>query len=242
VVALDTHFDPDHARTVLTLGGTSENLHKSCIELIEWSVSHLDVHSHVGVHPRFGVVDVLPLVPYGDDEAATRARASELGNQITSNFGLPVFTYGRAHTQHRSLPELRRFLRTRAHPAHPTAGVVCLGIRDPLIAFNVNFRGQLSEATAVAGALRSPEIRSLGFKLDSRQLVQISMNLVKPELVGPRRAFERVIELARDTTLELVDCEVVGLVPEPSMPELNKLPLRAPVRSIEQALAEKGIR
>lgn len=235
---LDTHRDSDHGRTVVTLGGPVDEVVASSLVLAEWVLEHLDLGHSTGVHPRVGALDVLPLVPYLCDESFTQNAALELG-QALERLGLPVETYGRAHPEERSLPELRRELRSKAHRSHPTAGVVCLGIRDPLIAFNVNFRGDVQAARHVARLVRAPEVRALGFNLASRGLVQVSMNLVQPDQVGPKLAFERVLSLTRDTELELVDCEVVGLVPEPNLAELEDLPLRAPVRSIEQALRDR---
>lgn len=239
-LVVDVHEDRDHTRTVLTFAGPADDLLEACVETVRTAVATLDLRNHAGQHPRFGVVDVLPIVPYLCAEADAARVASELRSQV-ERLGVPVHTYDRADPAGRSLPELRRWLRTYEHPVHPTAGVVCLGVRDPLIAFNVDFRGELTDAKHVARAVRAPEIRALGFELASRNLVQVSMNLIAPERVGPKEAFDRVLALAKGTTLQLVDCEVVGLVPEPHLAELDSLPLRAPVRSIEQALTEKGL-
>lgn len=239
--ALDAALDLDHARAVLALGGPRDAVLNSCIALSEWAVRHLSLSGHLGAHPRFGVVDVLPLIPYRIDEASVQQLADELGSRIENDLVVPVYLYGRADPDERSLPALRRFLRTTPHRSHPTAGVVCLGIRDPLVAFNVNFRGDIAVARDIVRTVRAHEVRALGFELASRALVQVSMNLIEPERVGPRAAFDRVMVLAKERALELVDCEVVGLVPHPILEELEGLPLRKPVRSIEQALAEKGL-
>lgn len=238
--AVDLHFDPDHGRAVFTFGGDPDDVLRSCLKLVDQAVAGLDLARHVGVHPRFGVIDVLPLVPYGMDDAAARTAAAALSEHMRGKLGVPVYTYERAHEQSRSLPELRRELTSAAQAVHPTAGVVCLGIRDPLVAFNVSFRGPVGEARRIARAVRSPPIRALALELPSRGLVQVSMNLVAPEGTGPRDAFERVERMARGGELALVDCEVVGLVPGPVLPQLEELPLRAPVRSIEQAISTTG--
>lgn len=237
---LDVHRDPDHRRSVITFAGAPEIVLGACLELTKWAVEHVRLDEATGVHPRFGALDVLPLVPYGTNESKMRSTANELRREIES-LGVPVYTYGRAHPEQRSLPELRRYLRATPHPSHSTAGVVCLGIRDPLVAFNVNFRGDIQAVRQVAKDVRAPGVRALGFELASRGLVQVSMNLIAPDRLGPKAAFRRVLTQALETDLELVDCEVVGLVPHTIVEQLEGLPLRAPVRSIEQALAEKGI-
>ncbi len=238
--ALDTHRDIDHQRSVISMNGPLDTLIASCMALAEWALAQLDLTDATGVHPRFGVLDVLPLVPYGSSEEAAQSAANQLEVRI-EELRIPVYRYGRAHTDERSLPQLRSYLRTTPHNAHPTAGVVCLGIRDPLVAFNVNLRGDLGAVRDVARAVRAPDVRALGFDLASRGLAQVSMNLIAPERAGPKAAFDRVLTLSHDQELELVDCEVVGLVPHPILEELEGLPLRKPVRSIEQALAEKGV-
>lgn len=238
--ALDIHLDEDHNRSVLTYASQASAPVDACRGLVERGARLLDITTHRGVHPRYGVVDVLPLVSLGANEDAVRAVAVTLTEQI-ERLGVPVYLYGRADPERHSLPELRRFLRGGSHRAHETAGVVCLGVRDPLVAFNVNLEGDITRAREVARLVRAPEVRALGFELPSRGLVQVSMNLIEPDRVGPKEAFDRVVALARVRGLKLVDCEVVGLVPHPILEQLESLPLRKPVRSIEQALTEKGL-
>jgi glutamate formiminotransferase len=231
----------DHARCVITFGGSRRSIRDSLTSLADWAIENLRLSDHTGVHPRFGVLDVVPVIPYREEESVAHELAVEFGEWITTSLGVPVHYYERAHPDRRSLPNLRRFLRNNPHDAHPTAGVVCIGVRDPLVAFNVNFRGDLVSARDVARSARTQDIRALGFQLASRGLVQVSMNLITPDRVGPKFAFDRVLSLARERGLEIVDCEVVGLVPHPILEQLEGLPLRKPVRSIEQALAEKGL-
>ena len=222
---LDVSSDPDHNRSVLTYGGEPERVMDACLAMIDRAVASLDLRDHTGVHPRFGVVDVLPFVPYGVDVANAEASATEMVWRIGMGPGVPTFLYG----TDRTLPELRRELRTNTQ-VHPTAGVICVGVREPLLAFNVNLRDSLDEAKLIARTVRSDQIRALAFELTSRRLVQVSMNLIDPLNVGPREVYRRVGALARD----IVDCEVVGLVPD-SVPT-DGLPWRRPVRSIDEAL------
>jgi glutamate formiminotransferase len=227
---LDVSSDPDHNRSVLTYGGEPARVVDACVAMIERAVAELDIRRHEGVHPRFGVVDVLPFVPYGiEDDAAIRA-AHDIVWRIAEGPGVKTFFYGAASDERLSLPALRRELRADPPHTHPSAGVICIGVRESLVAFNVNMRGSLDEAEAIAKAIRSTEIRALGFVLPSRGLVQVSMNLVVPLRVGPNHAYDAVA--AR--TDAIVDCEVVGLVPDGVA--INGLPMRHPVRFVERAL------
>jgi len=225
---LDVHSDPDHNRSVLTYGGSPGDVTRAVAAMIERAVATLDIRAHTGAHPRFGVVDVLPFVGPGAERAATG-----LVWQVAEGCGVPVHFYGKAHSQNRTLPELRRWLRETKPPAHPSAGVLCIGVRDPLVAFNVNIDATLDEAKAIARAIRSDEIRALAFGLPSRGLVQISMNLTDPLRIGPREAFTRI-------DANVVDCDVVGLVPDELLDDLEGLPLRTQPRGVRQALATPG--
>ena len=220
---LDVHIDPDHNRAVLTYGGTADELVAASVRVIDRAVDLLDINEHDGVHPRFGVVDVLPIVAYD----ATGADAEGVADRIAAHVPMPVYRYTD------NLPALRRRLR-RPHLTHPTAGVICIGIRPPLIAFNVNLRSDLELAKRIVRLLRELDgVRALAFELPSRGLVQVSMNLTKPGVAGPRAAYDRITALAEG---RVVDAEIVGLVPESVSAELESIPLRRPARTIEDAL------
>jgi glutamate formiminotransferase len=194
--------------------------------MLDRAIECLDIRTHTGVHPRFGVVDILPIVPYEESRAIAERVAHDIGSRADAT--LPVHFYDDS----RPLPELRRELRA-PHQQHPTAGVLCIGVRPPLIAFNVNVRTQLDAAKQIARGLRSmPGIRALAFELPSRGLVQISMNLIAPDQTGPKTAYERVAA----SGVRIVDAEVVGLVPQTVAHELSDVPLRVPFRTIEEAL------
>ncbi len=205
--------------------------------MIERAVSELDLRGQQGVHPRFGVVDVLPFVPYSVPEDVALKAATGLVWTTAEGSGVPIHFYGRAAEDGRTLPQLRRWLRTESPSSHPSAGVICAGVRGALIAFNVNFKGSVEEAKRAASAIRGDDIRALGFELPSRELVQVSMNLVAPDRTGPTTAYE---QLSKTLTQPVVDCEVVGLVPGSVLGELEGLPLRTPARSVEEALAGRS--
>lgn len=231
---LDVHSDPDHNRSVLTYGGEPSDVADAVFEMVGRTAATLDLRDHVGVHPRFGVVDVLPFVEYRHSEDEAQRVVADLTWRIAQGPGIPVYTYDRASPEGRSLPDLRRHLRTADEPRHPTAGVICIGIRGPLVAFNVNIDASLTEVRRIASELRRPGIRALAFEPPSRGLTQISMNLTDPMRIGPLKAFTLIGEL----TSAVVDAEIVGLVPEELLADLADVPLIAPARSIEDALSQ----
>src|SRR5438067_7079336 len=101
---------------------------------------------------------------------------------------------------------------------HETAGAVILGARRPLIAFNVNLRGTLAAARAIAAVVREkgggfPGVRALGLDLPSAGLVQVSMNVEDWEASALHDIVERVAAEAELHGAEIVGSELVGLMP-----------------------------
>lgn len=129
---LDVHSDPFHHRSVLTFAGPPDVVVAAARRLGLAAVDLLDLRRHSGVHPRLGVLDVVPFVPYGGGTMADAigerdSYAAWLGNEI----GVPCFCYG----PERSLPEVRRRAFVDLEPdygplePHPTAGATCVGAR-----------------------------------------------------------------------------------------------------------------
>jgi glutamate formiminotransferase / 5-formyltetrahydrofolate cyclo-ligase len=202
---LDVHSDADHNRSVLTLVG--EHAPRRVARI---AVQRLDLREHRGAHPRFGVVDVVPFVPLGGSTIAeAEAARDRFLAWIADELGVPGFSFGR----NRSLPEVRRRafgdLPPDAGPPRPhaTAGAVAVGARDVLVAWNVWLvEPDLDRAMRVAAAVRGPELRALALAVGAR--VQVSMNLIAPDVVGPAEAWDRVSAL-----VPVAGAELVGLVP-----------------------------
>lgn len=202
---LDVHTDRDHNRSVLTLVGEVAPRAVSRV-----AVARLDIGTHAGVHPRIGVVDVVPFVPLpGSTLADAVAARDRFVRWVAGELGVPAFVYG----PERSLPQIRRQafrdLAPDAGPAapHPTAGAVAVGARPVLVAWNVRLaEPDLALARRVAADIRCPEVRALGLAVTGG--AQVSMNLVDPTTVGPAEAWDRVAARAPVSRAELV-----GLVP-----------------------------
>jgi glutamate formiminotransferase / 5-formyltetrahydrofolate cyclo-ligase len=118
---------------------------------------------------------------------------------------------------------------------HPSAGAVCVGAREALVAYNVWLAsGDVDEARRVAAAVRGPHVRALGLQVGAR--AQVSMNLVDPLVVGPAAVFDLVAELAATAGTELV-----GLVPAAVLHQVPADRWAAldlgPTRTIEARLA-----
>jgi len=208
------------------------------------AIERIDLATHDGVHPRLGAVDVVPFVPLDGStlDDALRAR-DHLMTWLADEHQVPSFLYG----PERSLPEVRRrafrdLLPDRGPPRpHPTAGATCAGARPVLVAFNVWVDDlDVPEARRVASAIRRPALRTLGLAVGDR--VQVSMNLVAPDELGPDAAYDLVVDQLGGRGSG-VRAELVGLVPRRVLDAVD--PARweqldlGPDRTIEARLAAR---
>ncbi len=60
-------------------------------------------------------------------------------------------------------------------------------------------------------------MKALGFELETRGLVQVSMNLVNHEVTGIETAYAAVKTEATKLGVEIASTEIVGLVPEKAL-------------------------
>jgi len=224
------HSDPDHNRSVYTFVGTPPSVQEGAYRCVAAAREHIDITKHEGVHPRLGAADVVPLVPLAGTKLSRCGRwARELAQRIERELDIPVYRYGAASESGATLPEIRR----TADRRHPTAGAVAVGARNPLIAFNVMLATEdLGVAQAIAKKIREadgglPAVQSLGFPLASRGCVQVSMNLLDYRKTSPLRAYRRVRQLAQAAGVEILESEVVGMIPR----EAVSRSFRAAVRS-----------
>ena len=237
---LDLHSDPHHHRSVLTLVGE-----EAARAVATATVGRLDLRHHDGVHPRLGVLDVVPFVALdGTDAAEALAARDRFATWLADTHGVPCFRYG----PERSLPEVRRRafrdLAPDTGPAvpHPTAGATAVGARPLLVAYNVWLRhADLDAARAAAAAARRPGLRALGLQVGPR--VQVSMNLVDPLRLGPADAYDIVAEVAAAAGVEVAGAELVGLLPRAALDAVprqrwTELDLAAD-RTIEARLAAR---
>jgi glutamate formiminotransferase len=92
-----------------------------------------------------------------------------------------------------------------------------------LVAYNVWLaEPDLKLARRVAAAVRGPALRTLGLLVGER--VQVSMNLVAPDELGPAKAFDLVAAHAAVAGAELVGLlprRVLGRVSPDRWPELD---------------------
>lgn len=263
-LVLDVHMDPDHHRSVVTFVGEPDVVEAGAIELIRSSIALLDLRDHQGVHPRIGIVDVVPFIALRDASMEDCiALARRVGEAVAERFALPVFLYGRAATRERrrGLAALRRGQITGLaerlrlpewtpdfgpHRLHETAGAVAIGAREFLVAFNIVLdTSDVSAARDIARRVRGsngglPGVQALGLMLASRGLAQVSMNLVDVRTTGLQEAFDAVSQQAKALGIGILESEIVGLVPRSAIGESTSASIALP-GDLNQSILEHRI-
>jgi glutamate formiminotransferase len=241
-LVLGTHVDADHNRSVITFVAPPEVIVEAAVRVVGRASELIDLSAHAGQHPRMGACDVLPFVPVRGvsvDECVVLAR--EAGRRIWEKHRVPVYFYESAATrpERRNLADVRRggFELLRSEIAtnperapdvgearvHPTAGACIIGVRPLLIAYNVTLNTRdLSIAKRIARRVRERDgglahLKALGFELESRGVVQVSMNLTSYDVTNLHDAFEAVRREAQALGVEVIASEIVGLVPQAAL-------------------------
>ncbi|MDT7689549.1 MAG: glutamate formiminotransferase / formiminotetrahydrofolate cyclodeaminase [Acidobacteriota bacterium] len=241
-LVLGTHVDPDHNRSVVTFVAPPDIVVEAAVRVVARAAEMIDLSLHAGQHPRMGACDVLPFVPVrGVTVAECVALARRAGERIWNELGIPVYFYESAalREERRNLADVRRggFELLREQIAtdprrapdvgepriHATAGACIVGVRPLLIAYNITLDTRdLSIAKLIARRVRERDgglmhLKALGFELESRGVVQVSMNLTSYEQTNLHQAFEVVRREAESLGVEVIASEIVGLVPQAAL-------------------------
>ena len=232
---LDVHTDSDHHRSVFTLAGSADDLVEALVDGIACAKETIDLRRHDGVHPRVGAADVVPVVAVWPEQIEeAKDAALTLAGRVAAELTLPVFFYGSlapdvspASLRRGGPAELQRRIDAGdvspdrgPRKLDPRAGCVLVGVRRPLIAFNVNLgTHDLAVAQSIAAVIREAGggfhgVRALGFPLVSRGLVQVSMNVEDWRTSPLDEIVARIEAEAQARGVDVAGSELVGLIPE----------------------------
>jgi glutamate formiminotransferase len=242
---LDFCMDEDHHRSVLTFMGSPGAVQEACLAVCLKAIEIIDMREHAGVHPRIGAVDVVPFIPLGDADMSDAVRiAHDFGHEFSEQSRSPVYFYGEAALApwKRDLSQIRKGgyealkknlkdprWRPDAGPNlfNECTGATAVGARDPLIAFNINLKSDnLPLARDIAGSIRQsggglPHVKAIGIRLESRRVVQVSMNLTDYRVTSLRTVFDRVREEAGRRNTDILESELIGLIPGAAMADVT---------------------
>jgi len=234
---LDVSSDSSHNRSVLTFVADAAGVRAGVRALFDAAVPRIDLRRHTGEHPRMGAVDVVPVIPIrGVTVEECVALSREIGKEIAERHGIPVYLYEDSATseKRRNLAEIRKgqfegFAAKMEAPEwkpdfgpdapHPSAGVVAVGARPPLIAYNVNLGTRdIAVAERIAKAIRHlgggfRYVKALPVELADRGQVQVSINMTNFKKSPLHRVFECVRSEAERHGVPIVGSEIVGLCP-----------------------------
>ncbi|RKX42280.1 MAG: glutamate formimidoyltransferase, partial [Thermotogae bacterium] len=201
VWVLDWSMDASHNRSVVTLVGEPKGVFEALFKMTKTASELINLGNHKGEHPRMGATDVIPLVPIlNTDMQECVDLSKQLGKRIADELKIPVYLYEKSATfpERESLSNIRKgefegFFEKIKDPrwapdfgpakVHPTAGVVAVGAREFLIAYNVNLNTtDLSIAKKIAKAVRHSSggfryVKAIGVELSDKGMVQVSMNM-----------------------------------------------------------------
>ncbi len=234
---LDVQSDGDHNRCVFTMVGSPESIGEVAFQLAKTATAAIDMTKHKGQHPRMGATDVVPFVPTMDvtlEECI--ALSKQVAQRIWEELQVPSFLYEDSATR----PERRNLAACRKgqfegmpekllqpdwapdygeRKIHPTAGIIAIGARMPLIAYNINLdTSDLEIANQIARAIRASSggfqyCKAIGVMLTDRNIAQVSMNMVNYEGTPIYYVFEMVRALADRYGVRIIGSELVGLTP-----------------------------
>lgn len=237
VTLLDYSSDPSHNRTVITFLGNPEGVENAAVALAKKAVELIDLTKHEGEHPRMGAVDVIPFIPIKEMDSKECVELSKtVAERIWNEAKMPVFLYeDSASTPARvNLAKIRKgqfegmtekVLEPEWEPdfggrqIHPTAGVVAVGARMPLVAFNINLStSDLNVANAISKVIRRSSggfdcVKALGVMLEDRNIAQVSINMTNFNKTPLYRVLELVKAEAKRWGVYVIGTEIIGLTP-----------------------------
>lgn len=237
VVLLDYSSDASHNRSVITMVGDPDSVGEAAFRLAKAARDNIDLNHHTGEHPRMGAIDVIPFVPIKEMSVAECVELSKkVGERIYNELSIPVFLYEESATapHRKNLAAIRKgqfegmaekVKQDKWHPdygndeIHPTAGVVAVGARAPLVAFNINLgTSDITVADKIAKIIRESSgglkyVKALGVMLEDRNTAQVSINMCNYEKTPLYRVFELVRAEAARYGVNIIGSEIIGLTP-----------------------------
>jgi glutamate formiminotransferase/formiminotetrahydrofolate cyclodeaminase len=156
VSLLDVDPGASTNRTVVTFVGQPDAAMEAAFRAIKKAAELIDMRKHKGAHPRMGATDVCPFIPVSNvswEEAIECARI--LGKRVAEELNIPVYLYEKAAKDESRwnlsvirAGEYEGFFEKIKQPEwkpdfgqavfNERAGATVIGVRDFLVAYNVN--------------------------------------------------------------------------------------------------------
>lgn len=236
-------------RTVVTAAGTKDSLKKGLKSLVDILDNTIDMSIHRGTHPRLGALDVSPYVLLKNGTVdELKNWVSIMAQEISNYFALPVYLYERSatHPLRISLSAIRKgeyegldqklkapeWKPDFGGHMHRRLGASVLGVRDFLIAYNVNLNTpDLRIAKAIAREIRTvggphrihalPGLKAIGWRLEKSGFCQVSTNITRTTLTTPLDVYKHCENLAKHFGCQVTGSELIGLIPLHSIEKMQ---------------------
>ena len=233
---LDVAIDPVQNRSIFTFVGTQTPLRKAVYQLMRIAFDQLDISKHRGKHPRIGIIDVIPFIPL---RHTTMERCIELsrsvGSDLAEAFGVPVYLYEQSATAPNRVSindiragEYEAFPDKIALPewkpdfgparVHPTAGVVTVGARPPIITLVISIdgvacdsAGEIVAAIRKVGA-RPRQVKAMALESDEGKGCKIAVNLFDYKETPLHVVIDAARKAARKRKAKISGIRLIGLV------------------------------
>lgn len=246
VKLISAHSDVNHNRSVFTIVGTIDDVEKTTFDLVKCAVQNIDMNKHHGEHSRIGACDVLPFVPLVNTNIEECIGISKkIAARAWEELAYPSFLYEASAScdARKNLANIRKgqwegmntkLLEPQWKPdfgdrkMHPTAGIMAIGARKPLIAYNINLKtNDVEIAKSIARKIRESnggfkDVKAMGVMLYDKDLAQVSMNMCDYTTTGLHTVFNEVSKLAKEFGTEVLESELVGSIPAKALADITK--------------------
>ncbi|GAA5222148.1 glutamate formimidoyltransferase [Membranihabitans marinus] len=240
----------DANRTVYTVVGNRDSLRNGLMALLSLLERDQSMEHHEGQHPRIGALDVCPYVAMDvRDESEVVDWSRTLAAEVSKIFKLPIYLYEKSSliTQRNNLAQIRKgeyeslaqkmkeeeWLPDYGNQFNPILGATVLGVRNFLIAYNVNIEtSDLSVAKSIAKKMRSAGpsnrpyalkgLKAIGWYMEEYQCCQISTNIVDIDQTDIYEVFEQTKKCGQEWNVEVLSSELIGLLPLRCLEEIEK--------------------
>jgi len=153
--------DPERNRSVLTFAGAGDSVMDAAFRCAAEAIRLIDLGQREGA--CLGAMDEIAFVPLDGSPKACAPLATATAARIEAELGVPTRLFGAACPNGTTLADLRR----EAPKGHATAGIVCVGAREPFVAFDVSLESaDLALGERIAREISElPGVRAQAFAL-----------------------------------------------------------------------------